>query len=39
MDQTKRLIFFIVLSTAFIFAWEALFPRASPAPVRPPAEA
>ncbi|HEX8243977.1 MAG TPA: membrane protein insertase YidC, partial [Longimicrobium sp.] len=38
MDQTKRLILFIVLSTAFIFAWEALFPRTPPAPVRPPAD-
>ncbi|HEY7768801.1 membrane protein insertase YidC, partial [Longimicrobium sp.] len=38
MDQTKRLILFVVLSTAFIFAWEALFPRTPPAPVRPPAD-
>lgn len=38
MDQTKRLILFIVLSTAFIFGWEALFPRTPPAPVRPPAD-
>jgi YidC/Oxa1 family membrane protein insertase len=36
MDQTKRLLLFIVLSTAFIFGWNALFPPQRPAP-RPPA--
>lgn len=39
MDQTKRLILFVVISTAFIFGWNALFPPVKPSPAPPAAAA
>ena len=35
MDQTKRLVLFLIAATAVIFGWNALFPPAQPAPAPP----